>query len=139
MKKITIALILITGLFLCSAFIKGKGKYEKAIEQFLDDIVKGEVEKAYNELLSQTLLAQRVDAIEQQKQQTSQFFDTYGKLLGSELVIKQELGKSVVRLVYILKCEKMPVVWEFYYYKADKDWLLISLKSRDSLDFLAEK
>ncbi|MHC5061945.1 MAG: hypothetical protein ACYTFK_12775 [Planctomycetota bacterium] len=139
MKKITIALILITALSLCSAFIKGKGESEKAVERFLDDVVQGEVEKAYNELLTQTFLSQRVEAIEQQKQQTSRFFDTYGKLLGSELVKKQEFGKSVIRLIYILKCEKMPVVWEFYYYKADKDWQLISLKSRDNLDFLAEK
>ena len=138
MRKVTISIIVVIGLLACSAFI-GKGGHEKATEKFLSDIVNGEVDKAYNELLSGTMLAARADAIELQKQQTSQLFDAYGKLLGSELVKKQPFGKSLVRLVYIMKCEKMPLVWEFYYYKADKQWQLISLKSRDTFDMLADK
>jgi hypothetical protein len=138
MRKVTIAIIVVIGVLACSAFI-GKGGYEKSIEQFLSDIINGDVEKAYNELLSGTLLAERAKAIDQQKQQTSQLFDSYGKLLGFESVKKESFGKSLVRLVYTMKCEKMPLVWEFYYYKADKDWQLISLKSRDTFDMLADR
>ncbi|MHC4130541.1 MAG: hypothetical protein ACYSSP_01145 [Planctomycetota bacterium] len=138
MRKVTIAIIVVIGVLACSAFI-GKGEYEKAIEQFLSDIINGEVDKAYNELLSGTMLANRSEAVDQQKQQTSRLFDSYGKLLGFEPVKKQTFGKSLVRLVYVMKCEKMPLVWEFYYYKADKDWQLISLKSRDTFDMLADK
>jgi hypothetical protein len=105
----------------------------------LSDIINGEVDKAYNELLGGSPLAEKSKAIDQQKQQTSQLFDSYGKLLGFEPVKKEQFGKSLVRLVYMMKCEKLPLVWEFYYYKADKDWQLISLKSRDTFEMLADK
>jgi hypothetical protein len=138
MRKATIAIIVVIGVLACSAFI-GKGGHEKAIEQFLSDIINGEVDKAYNELLNGTQLAEKSQAIDQQKQQTSRLFDSYGKLLGFEPVKKEQYGKSLVRLVYMMRCEKLPLIWEFYYYKADKDWQLISLKSRDTYDMLAEE
>jgi hypothetical protein len=138
MKRIIIAVIVVVCVLLCSAFM-GKTNFEKATNDFLAGIIAGDIEKAYEELLSGTLLAERAEAIELQKQQTSQIFDTYGKLLGFEPVKKEQFGKSLVRLVYIMRCEKLPLVWEFYYYKADKEWQLISLKSRDTYDMLADE
>ena len=137
MKKIAIAVVVVVGVLLCSAFLKSD--YENAVEDFLETIIKGDVDNAYDNLLKGTLLADRVESVQLQKQQTAQLFDSYGKMLGFEQTKKQQYGQSLVRLVYILKCEKMPVVWEFYYYKASNKWQLISLKSRDRLDMLANK
>ncbi len=116
-----------------------KINYQKAIETFLAGIIKGEVDQSYNEFLAGTQLADKVLAIQQQKQQTSVLFENYGKLLSYEFIKKQQYGKSIIRLVYILKCEKTPVVWEFYFYKADADWQLVSLKFRDNYDLLVDK
>ena len=139
MKKTALVMILVLGLLFCSAFLKSKPAFEKQVELFLTSIIHGEVDKAYDELLTGTTLADRAKAIDQQKQQTSELFNTYGRLLDKELVKKQKYGKSLVRLVYIMKCEKMPLIWEFYYYKAEDQWKMISLKLRDDLDTLADK
>ncbi|MHC5074889.1 MAG: hypothetical protein ACYTFM_00465 [Planctomycetota bacterium] len=139
MKKTAFGVIIVLGLLFCSAFLKSKTDFEVQIDQFLSRIINGEIDKAYDELLIGTMLAERAEAIGVQKQQTSQLFDTYGRLLEKEFVKKQQYGKSLIRLVYILKCEKMPLVWEFYYYKTEGKWQLISLKLRDDLDMLADK
>jgi len=139
MRTFKIAVVLVICLVLCSAFLNIKTNYQKATETFLAGIIKGEVEQTYDEFLAGTELVNQVDAIQNQKQQVSRFFDTYGKLLSYEYIKTQQYGKSVIRLVYILKCEKTPLVWEFYFYKADSDWMLLSLKFRDNYDLLADK
>jgi len=135
MKKGIIAVVIVLGVLLCSAFLKSG--LENDVETFLSTIIKGDVETAYNTLLKGTQLTERTESIQLQKQQTAQLFDAYGKLLSFEQVKKEQYGQSLTRMVYLLKCENMPVIWEFYYYKASKKWQLVSLKFRDNLDYLA--
>src|SRR5436189_183254 len=47
--------------------------------------------------------------------------------LGFELVEEKAFGKSVVKLVYVLKLESHPLVWEFHFYKPKEKWFLARL------------
>ena len=45
-------------------------------------------------------------------------------IVGFERVKEQSYGQSVVKLVYVLKLESHPLVWEFHFYKARTAWAL---------------
>ena len=139
MKIVKIAVPVLLILILCSAFISSKTDYKKETATFLASIIKGEVDKAYDELLSNSLLANKLEEVKLQKEKTKTAITLYGKLIGYESVKTQKYGNSIVRLVYVLRCERMPVVWEFYFYKAASDWKLTSVKFNDEYDLLADK
>ena len=139
MKIVKIAVPVLLILILCSAFISSKTDYKKETATFLASIIKGEVDKAYDKLLSNSLLANKLEEVKLQKEKTKTAITLYGKLIGYESVKTQKYGNSIVRLVYVLRCERMPVVWEFYFYKAASDWKLTSVKFNDEYDLLADK
>ena len=70
------------------------------------------------------------------KQQTESGLPLYGKVLGYEVVYNEQLSNSLARLVYILKLERHPTIWEFYFYKPGDQWILINVKFNDKLDML---
>lgn len=60
-------------------------------------------------------------------EQVTQRHEILGAPLGYELITNDEIGTSVVRLLFVLKFESKPVAWEFYYYKASDTWELANL------------
>jgi hypothetical protein len=60
----------------------------------------------------------------------------YGKTLGCDLIDSKTFGTTVQRLVYVQKLEKYLLVWEFFYYKANRDWNLVDVSFSDKLDLL---
>lgn len=140
MKNIKIVLVVVClGLVLCSASIPQEGEYKKKVETFLSGLIKGEVDKSYDELLLNSPIASVPEKVELLKTQTQTGIRLYGELSAYEFVKKQEYGHSIVRLVYILKCERLPLTWEFYFYKAVSEWILVNISFSDEFDLLADK
>ena len=50
-----------------------------------------------------------------------------GASIGYELVTEKLLSESLVRLVYLLKFENQPAVFEFFYYRAHDSWEIVLL------------
>ena len=48
----------------------------------------------------------------------------FGKFTGYELVEQQLVSDSLVRFVYLAKCENHPLVWRFLFYKSEDKWTL---------------
>ncbi len=57
----------------------------------------------------------------------------YGKSIGYELLRKDTVGDSLIRIVYIQKFERHAVAWIFYFYKPKNDWLLAELSYSDAI------
>lgn len=70
------------------------------------------------------------------KTQTKSGLPLYGAILGCDFVREEAFGKSVTRLVYILKSEKAPTVWQFYFYKPADKWFLGNVVFNDQFDAL---
>jgi hypothetical protein len=51
---------------------------------------------------------------------------TYGEVSGHEPVAQKNFGKDLVVLKYLLKAEKFPIVWHFYFYRGGNNGMLIS-------------
>ena len=57
-------------------------------------------------------------------------------MLGYERLSSQRFGDSILRLIYDLKHELRPIVWEFYFYRAKADWDLVIIRFNDQLSLL---
>ena len=114
--------------------------YQVQAEKFLQTIVDGPVDEAYDELFKDSpILKLKPQAIEVTKQQTNILVGLYGKKLGFEFIKKQTYGNSVIRLIYIIKTENIPITFEIYFYKPYSKWLPASVNFEDTFALLAER
>ena len=139
MRTIKIVVAVFLGLVLCSAAVPEKVDYQTRAEIFLAGIIEKEVDKSYDELFSNSLIASKAQMVKLQKENTWTILNMYGELLSYDFVKQQKYGDSVVRLVYVLKCEQVPVIWEFYFYKPVSDWTLVNIAFDTKYDLLADK
>ncbi|MBI3595682.1 MAG: hypothetical protein HY203_00845 [Nitrospirae bacterium] len=131
-----------TLLFLCpaAAFAAEPASPKAMIETFFGEVQKGNIVAAYDQLfLGSTIPVDKPQAVTVLKQQTQTGLPLYGKILGFELVHEEKLSESVIRYVYILKTEKAPLTWEFYFYKPKSEWFLANISFNDQFNFLGAK
>jgi len=106
-------------------------------EKFFQVVQSGKIPEAYNQLFAGSQLAvKKPQAFELLTKQTVDGLPMYGNILGVELVHEEKFGGTIVRLVYILKSEIAPTVWEFYFYKPKSDWFLGKLLFNDEFNLL---
>lgn len=107
-------------------------------EKFFLMTQKGDISEAYDELLKgsniRTAKPQVVDLI---KRQTESALPLYGDIIGFEKIREEKVGTSILRLVYVLKLEKAPIVWEFYFYKPKAVWFLGNIIFNDQFNMLS--
>lgn len=139
MKNVKIVAVVVLGLVLCGAAVSQKSDCQKKAEVFLAGVLKGEIDKSYDELLPEWLKEAKPQEVQVLKSQTKTTLDARGKLLDYEFIKQQKYGECIVRLVYILKSERMPSTVEFYFYKASSDWNLVNIKLSGEYDLLADK
>jgi hypothetical protein len=70
------------------------------------------------------------------KRQVSTGLPAYGRILGYELVREEQYGTAVVRLVYLVRAEKHPTVWEFFFYRPHAEWFLANFTFNDQFNGL---
>jgi hypothetical protein len=87
--------------------------------------------KATDDLLVGSELEKQPQAVFAMKTQLATIKPMYGKPLGIERVLDQEISPSLRRLVYIQKYQSLPMAWEFYFYRAGKFWVVTEFNSKD--------
>ena len=139
MKRVTVFVLagIITCMIAGTGFTKEPGEF---VEEFFKYVKEGKVSQGYDILFAgsgiPTMKPQAVDMI---KAQTASGLPMYGKILGIEKIREEKFGISVVRLVYIVKSEKAPTVWEFYFYKPQTNWFLSNILFNDQFHLLESK
>ena len=99
----------------------------------------GKISEAYDGLfVGSQIPAQKPQAVDMLKRQTSSGLPLYGNIVGIEKIRDEKIGNSIVRLVYVLKSEVAPTIWEFYFYKPKNEWFLANVKFNDQFQ-LVEK
>jgi len=107
-------------------------------DQFFGGLIRGDTDKAYAELFAGSLAMEDPARLEQAKQQIAANLSKYGKPLGYDLIMEKAFGTSVVRLVYILKMEKHPIIWEFFFYRPRDNWFLANFDINDEFKGLRD-
>jgi hypothetical protein len=116
-----------------------EASYRGRVDAFFGSVMEIKVETAYDNLFSNSQINQKREIVESLKKQTSGLLAALGSPLGFEFVKEQRYGESVVRVVYILKYDKGPIMWEFYFYKPKSDWIMINMEFNDRLTILADR
>lgn len=109
------------------------------LDSFFQSIQEGDVSTAYETLFADAGIP---DTVSQEKElyitDTELYSGTYGDVLGWEQIVSQKLGNSLLRYVYLLKWEKHPTVFEFYFYKPEKEWFLCDMTMTHDFSLLSE-
>ena len=138
-KRLYIPILLILFVLTPSAHAIEQGPKE-TVESFFHMIQKGRIGEAYDMLFKGSRIpASKPQAVQLLKTQTASGLPLYGKILGFERIRDEKIGTSVIRLVYLLKSELAPTVWEFYFYKTKSNWFLASIKFNDQFQLLDAK
>ncbi len=108
-------------------------------ETFLSKLMAGRIGPAYDEIFAGSSIARsKPQAVAYLKSQTATLRSLYGKVLGYERVSSRTFGDSVVRLLYILKYEVSPIVFEFHSYRVSGEWILVKVRFNDKLSWLPD-
>jgi len=106
-------------------------------EAFLGSVVAGDIAGGYDRLfVGSTIPKNKPQAVTLLKTQTQSGLPLYGKTLGYEFVKEESYGNSIDRLVFILKSEVGPTIWEFYFYKPADSWFLANIVFNDQFTLL---
>ena len=104
-------------------------------ESFLARLGKGEVEPAYQQLFAGSPLAAQPTQLQMLKSQTESALSIFGKALGFELYKQEKFGESLVRLTYVQRLERHPLVWKFWVYRPGSEWQVNAVVFNDQFNF----
>ena len=120
-------------------------KLNDKVLRFLQDVSQGKEQEAFDDLLAGSQLAEQSAAVKGLIEKSKGIVDRYGVHRENEAISAKRIGKDVVLLKYLFKCEKFPVVWHLAYYRdsarannaADDHWVVISIRFDTQLESLA--
>ena len=104
-------------------------------ESFLNRIAKQDIAAAYDELFRGGPMSGRADQIALLKKQTEALLPLYGQSLGFELYRQDKYGEHLVRLLYVQRLQKHPVVWKFWVYNPGGTWQVNAITFNDQFVF----
>ena len=106
------------------------------IERFFKDLLDGEIQRAFQELLVASRLSSRHDNVSVLMDKTAQAFTYYGKATGFEPYDTRAVGNRLFVVTYLLDLDLQPLRWRFVYYRPEAAWKLIDIRVDDALDDL---
>jgi hypothetical protein len=134
---IRIPFFIIALLLICISQVADAKEPKEFTEKFFQLVQSGKVPEAYSQLFAGSqIAAKKPQAFELLSKQTADGLPMYGNILGVELINEEKFGDTIVRLVYVLKSEIAPTIWEFYFYKPKSDWFLGKLLFNDEFNLL---
>lgn len=107
-------------------------------EAFLDSIVQGDVDKAYNTIFKDTSTQRmKPQDLEMVKAQTRAGLPMYGKTEGWEMISESQYGERLVKYKYVLYTPTAPIVWIFHFYRVNgTQWDLYNIYFDDKVHSL---
>jgi transcriptional regulator NrdR family protein len=122
---------------------------EERVAQFLEGLSRGKVVESYADLLRDSSLSKpaQADALKTLIDRTRELEKKYGKYRGYDRVDAKRVGKDLVMLRYLYKCDEFPVVWYVAYYRdfkrsdtiADANaWVVVSVRFDADLELLLQ-
>ena len=124
---------------------------EKTVDAVFADLQTSETktENAFKELLlkgsTQLLTEAKKPALQSLVKKTDALLkEKYGKYRGHERISAKSIGKDLLLLKYLYKCEHYPIVWHFTFYRKAKTaeptaskWIVIAVRFDTDLELLA--
>ncbi|WP_246189453.1 hypothetical protein [Methylacidimicrobium cyclopophantes] len=109
------------------------------IERFFRDLLAGEIQRAFQELLVTSRLSSRHENVSVLMDKTAQAFTYYGKATAFEPYDTRAIGGRLYVVTYLLDLELQPLRWRFVYYRPEEAWKLIDIRVDDALEDLINR
>jgi len=93
-------------------------------EHFLNLLVRGDTEAAFKRFFSKGRYPK--NTLEKLQFDYYQLIKQQGLPQGFEKIFEQRAGAALVRLKYVLLFRSQPMMFDLYYYRVEKGWLLKS-------------
>ncbi|MHB1038337.1 MAG: hypothetical protein ACYC35_20815 [Pirellulales bacterium] len=116
------------------------------IRPFFEEVAAGGAETAYPQLLAGSSLQKQTEAVKSLIEKTKTLVKKYGEYRAAESIDMKRVGKDLVILRYLYKCDDFPVVWYFTFYRDFKtaaaatdeksNWVLVSVRFDTELEML---
>ena len=113
------------------------------VADFLEGVSGGPAQNAYTELLAGSELLKQTEALAELVKQTGELDGKYGRYKGFERIAAKRVGKDLVLMRYLYKCENFPVVWYFAFYRTGSeglgesgDWRAVIVRFDTNLELL---
>jgi hypothetical protein len=122
------------------------GKLNDKVMRFLEGIANGDEANAFSELLVGSQLLEQDGAVRDLVDKSKDIVMRYGTHRESEQVSAKRIGKDLVLMKYLFKCERFPLVWYFAYYRdfsrsgatsGDDHWVVISVRFDTQVELLS--
>ncbi len=111
---------------------------QKATTSFFNLLKQDKLEAAYEVILVNTKIKGREEDVLKLKKQTREAIDTYGPILGFEIVEQRRVGMSLLQLTCLSWSENFPLRWRFSYYRPGDKWRLLDIFVDDKVGELFE-
>ena len=105
--------------------------------RFLGTVQKAQVAAAYAKLFEGSNIG--ADQAQNLRRQTEATLAPLGRVLGYEMIREEQFTPSLTRLVYILRLERHPTLWEFYFYRPGNRWFVAEINLSQKFDSLGPK
>jgi len=116
---------------------------EARVADFLEGVSGGPPQSAYDELLAGSELLKQKEALVELVKQTAELDGKYGRYKGFERIAARRIGRDLVLMRYLYKCENFPVVWYFAFYRTageglteNGDWRAVIVRFDTNLELL---
>ena len=112
---------------------------------FFEGVSLGQAQNAFNVLLADSPLQKQDEAVNTLIAKTKEIEKNYGRYRAYERVSIRSVGTDLVLAKYLYKCEKLPVIWYFTFYRnpapgnpspEEDAWRVIAVRFDTDLDSL---
>jgi len=116
--------------------IKRETELKDIANKIVDYISKNNFDKAFDIIKQYSYIPNKeIDIVlKGTKEQLNLIKNRFGKFKGYEFVKEDKIGKSLIELTYIVKCEHYPLVWKFFFYKAEDNWAIAKYNWNDKIE-----
>ena len=111
---------------------------EESIRLFFLALEADNIEGAYDNLVRDTIIADRKEDIKDLKRRTLEALDSYGPVAGYEVIDSRTVGQNLARKTCLSLNTDLPLRWRFYFYRSGGNWRLVDLRVDDGLVELFE-
>jgi len=115
------------------------------VVQFFEGVSLGQSQGAFTDLLAGSQLLKQSNALKDLIARTNDLETKYGKFRSFEQISAKRIGNDLVLMRYLYKCENIPVVWHFTFYRVpgagetaakNRAWRIVAVRFDTDLEKL---
>ena len=100
---------------------------------FFNHLRDDKVSEAYVQLLQGSKIAAKLEDVSRLQDRTSEMIQSYGTVLGYDLVNAEFVGRNLCRMTYLTRSDVAPVRWRIVFYRSSDHWRVFNLQIDDAV------